>query len=248
MVYEFNPIPAQIPEEQRRHILGLQANLWAEMMRSEDRVTYMAYPRVAALAEVAWSPPARINWDNFQKRLEWQLRRYDSLGIRYAREVQTTPGEQRRVSHDLERCGDGYVLSLEDDYPLNSERGVFLVNITNPCWIWRGADFDKFGAIKVTVGQIPFNFQIGKDAEKIPLPKPKTPFGELEVRLDKCDGPPFDSTSLEYARDNPAQTSLPPIEVGPQGKHDICFLFTRDKIDPIWVVGSVELIPRKKTQ
>ncbi len=245
-VYEFNPIPGEIPQEQRKPILGLQGNLWAEMMRSEDRVTYMAFPRAAALAEIAWSPPSRINWENFQKRLEWQLLRYDSLGIRYAREVPTTPGEQRRVSHDLDRCGEGgYVLSLEDDAPIHSERGVFLVNITDPCWIWRGANLDEYGAIKVTVGQIPFNFQIGKDAESIPLHKPKTKYGELEVRLDKCDGPAFDSVSLEPAVNNHAQTSLPPIEVGTQGKHDLCFRFTRAKIDPIWVIGSIELMPRK---
>jgi hexosaminidase len=245
MVYKFNPTPEKIPEAQRKHILGLQANLWAEFMRSEDRVTYMAYPRTAALAEVAWSPAARIDWNNFQRRLEWQLRRYDRLGIRYAREVPVKPGEARRVSHDLEQCGDGYLLSLEDDAPIEGERGVFLVNISNPCWIWRGADLTKYGSVRVTVGQIPFNFQIGKDAQKIPLPKPQTPHGELELRLDRCDGKPFESASLEPAVNEQALTRLPAIPIGSQqGKHDLCFQFTRARLDPIWVIGGVELIPR----
>ena len=87
-------------------------------MRSEARVTYMAYPRVAALAEVAWSPPERINWEEFEKRLEPQLRRYATLGIGYARETPVVPGPRRRVSHDLEQCGGGYLLSLEDDAPI----------------------------------------------------------------------------------------------------------------------------------
>jgi hexosaminidase len=245
MVYGFQPMPESIPEEQRKHILGVQANLWAEFMRTEERVTYMAYPRVAALAEVTWSVPERIDWDNFQKRLEWQLRRYDSLGIRYAREVPTNPGETRRVSHDLEQCGGGYVLSLEDDAPLEGERGVFLVNITNPCWIWRGADLTKYGQVRVTVGQIPFNFQIGKDAANIALPKPATPHGELELRLDNCDGPRFDFASLQPAANRHGLTRLPPIQIGNQeGKRDLCFRFTRKSIDPIWVIGSIELIPR----
>ena len=47
----------------------------------------MAFPRVAALAEVAWSPAERIDWDDFQRRLEDQLARYPTLGIVYAREV-----------------------------------------------------------------------------------------------------------------------------------------------------------------
>jgi hexosaminidase len=245
MVYKFDPVPAKIPPAQHQHILGLQANLWAEFMRSPERVTYMAYPRVAALAEVAWSPAERIEWKNFQQRLEWQLRRYDKLGIRYAREVPTTPGERRRVSHDLEQCGGGYLLSLEDDAPIEGERGVFLVNISNPCWIWRGADLDKYGSMRVTVGQIPFNFQIGKDAQKIPLHKPRTPHGELEVRLDGCEGEPLESVSLEPATRKQDLTSLPAFELGTaRGKHDLCFRFTRAKVDPIWVIGGLELIPR----
>ena len=73
-------------------------------------------------------------------------------------------------------------MSLEDDAPIDSERAVFLVNISNPCWIWRGADLGQGSSLRATVGQIPFNFQIGKDAEGIPLPKPATADGELEVR------------------------------------------------------------------
>jgi hexosaminidase len=242
-VYLFNPLPAGIEPEQRKHVLGLQATLWAEMMRSEARVTYMAYPRVAALAEVAWSPPERIDWEDFQKRLEPQLRRYGTLGIRYARETPVVPGPKRRVSHDLEQCGGGYVLSLEDDAPLQGERAVFLVNITDPCWIWRGVDVSQVKAIRATVGQIPFNFQIGADAAKIPLRKPATKYGEFEIRLGDCKGKLVASASLEPAVSNHGLTPLAPIDLPSQeGTHDICFTFTRSKIDPIWTIGSLELV------
>ena len=243
MVYNFQPLPASIPEEQRKHILGLQGNLWAEFMRSEDRVTYMAFPRAAALAEVAWSPATSINWRDFQRRLEPHLKRYDKLGIRYAREVQLKPLPRRRLSHDLEQCSDGYLLSLEDDAPVDSERAVFMVNISNPCWIWRGADLTNITSLRATVGQIPFNFQIGRDADKIPLPKPATNDGEFEVRLDDCEGPPVQTASLSPALSNNGLTVLPAIPLeGNTGTHDLCFRFTRSKIDPIWVIGSVELV------
>ena len=243
-VYLFNPLPAAIQPEQRKHVLGLQANLWAEFMRSEARVTYMAYPRVAALAEVAWSPPERINWEGFEKRLEPQLRRYATLGISYARETPVVPGPKRRVSHDLESCGEGYLLSLEDDAPVQGERAVFLVNITNPCWIWRGADLTQVKAIRATVGQIPFNFQIGADAAKIPLLKPETKYGELQIRIDDCTkGKVVASGSLEPAVANYGLTPLPPIDLPSQeGRHDVCFTFTRASIDPIWAIGGLELI------
>jgi hexosaminidase len=242
-VYQFDPEPDSIAAEQRKHILGLQANLWAEMMRTESRVTYMTFPRIAALAEVAWSPATRIDWDDFQKRLEKQLPRYTSLGIVYAREVGFKPGPRRRVSHDLEQCGDGYLLSLEDDAPLEGERATFLVNITDPCWMWRGADLTKVKSIRAVVGQIPFNFQIGKDAAKIPLPKPATPEGELEVRLDNCSSAPIGTVSLKPAVANQGLTPLPPILIDrTEGKHDLCFRFTRAKVDPIWVLGQLELV------
>jgi hexosaminidase len=235
MVYGFKPLPDTIPAEQHKHVLGLQANLWAEFMRTEDRVTYMAYPRVAALAEVAWSQPSRMSWENFQRRLEWQL----------AREVETVPGPRRRVSHDLEQCSGGYLLSLEDDAPVDSTRAVFLVNITDPCWIWRGADLTKVASIKATVGQIPFNFQIGKDAAKIPLPKPATPDGELEIRIDDCKGEPIATASLSPAVSNHGLTVLPPIALDRiEGRHDLCFRFTRANVDPIWVIGGLELVDR----
>jgi hexosaminidase len=242
MVYGFKPVPDAVPAEQRKHILGLQANLWAELMRTEARVDYMLFPRIAALAEVAWSPEGRIDWKDFQRRLDPQLRRYDQAGIAWAREVELHPLPTRRLSHDLEQCGDGYLLSLEDDAPIEGERAVFLVNITNPCWIWRAADLSTPRALHAVVGQIPFNFQIGQDAAKIPLPRPAGKDGELEVRVDGCEGRPAVTASLTPAVSNFGLTPLPPVDLPVQkGTHDLCFRFTRAKLDPIWVIGSLEL-------
>ena len=126
---------------------------------------------------------------------------------------------------------------------VDGERAVYLVNISNPCWIWKGADLTNVRSIRATVGQIPFNFQIGKDAEGIPLHEPATEDGELEVRLDKCDGPPTMSMPLTSSVGMYGLSTLPAIpNNGQTGTHDLCFLFTRKKIDPIWVIGSVELV------
>src|SRR5687768_3985490 len=180
MVYRFNPVPEKISAEQEKHILGVQANLWAEFLRSEDRVTYMAYPRAAALAEVAWSAKNRIDWKNFEGRMPAQRARYDALGIGYATEKPPAPPHPTtRVSHELELCGGGYVLSLEDDAPIEGPRRAYYVNISDPCWIFKGADLGNAASLRATVGQIPFNFQIGKDADGIPLRKPATRDGEL---------------------------------------------------------------------
>jgi hexosaminidase len=47
---------------------------------------------------------------------------------------------QTRNSHQLELCGSGINLSLEDDAPVSGPRAVFAVDLMNPCWVWKGAD------------------------------------------------------------------------------------------------------------
>lgn len=243
-VYKFNPAPDSIPVQQRRHILGVQANLWAEFMRSGERVEYQAYPRVAALAEVAWSAPQHIDWLNFRARMPDQLARYRKLGIRHAPGAAAQPLEvRRRTSHQLEACAGGYLLSLEDDAPLQGERAVFLVSITNPCWLWKGADLTQITALRASVGQIPFAFQIGKDAKNIPLAKPAEGGGELEVRAGTCEGELIASLPLAPAASNHAVTTLPAVKLAERtGKQDLCLRFTRASIDPIWTIDSVELL------
>jgi hexosaminidase len=243
-VYEFNPVPEKIEPQDRKHILGVQANLWAEFMRSDDRIEYQAFPRAAALAEIAWSQPRRIDWKSFSERMPAQLARYDSLGIRYAKQTEwPAPEANKRTSHQLQTCGGGYLLSLEDDAPIEGKRAVFYVNISNPCWVWKGVDLSKPVSVKATVGQIPFNFQIGKDAAGIPLPKPRTADGELEVRVGGCEGAPALSIPLATAVANFALTTLPATELGAQGgSKDLCFSFTRARLDPMWVVDQIELV------
>lgn len=82
-VYQYEPIPDVLNETQAKHILGAQANLWVEHIQTFDRVENMTLPRVAALAEVVWSPKESKNWENFAERLYWQNQRYKTLGANY---------------------------------------------------------------------------------------------------------------------------------------------------------------------
>ena len=88
-VYAFEPVPAALAANKRQHILGVQANVWTEHMRSFARVQHAVFPRIAALAETAWSPKESKDWDSFLVRLPVQLQRYRLLGMPYA----TTPFE-----------------------------------------------------------------------------------------------------------------------------------------------------------
>jgi hexosaminidase len=248
-VYRFDPAPAALDEQQRKHILGVQANVWTEHIRTEDRFEYMTFPRAAALAEVAWSPAERLDWASFSERLPAQLARYEALGIRYASNpstgspAMTAQHAGRRTSHELSTCSEKLVLSLEDDAPVRGERAIFLVDLMNPCWIYKDADLSAVTAIAASVGQVPFNFQIGDAVNKIPLRKPHSPAGELEVRVDGCEGKLVAALPLAPAVANYAVTRLPPAPIASNpGKHDLCFMFTQAGVDPTWVIDAVELV------
>jgi hexosaminidase len=82
-VYSFEPSPAALAPQYHFHILGAQGNIWTEYIPNLRQVEYMAFPRLCALAEIAWSPQKPRNWDDFVRRLASHLRRLDALGINY---------------------------------------------------------------------------------------------------------------------------------------------------------------------
>lgn len=82
-VYSFDPAFVAADDRQKKLILGTQAQLWSEYFKTWNKVEYMAYPRLAALAEVAWSPLERKDYDDFLARLEPMLARYRAAGIKH---------------------------------------------------------------------------------------------------------------------------------------------------------------------
>ncbi|MBW4330234.1 family 20 glycosylhydrolase [Stakelama sp. CBK3Z-3] len=81
-VYAFDPSPAELTPEQRRHILGVQGNLWTEHVRTTDYATKMLWPRAAIIAEIGWRNPKR-NWPDFSQRLVTAMHRWDRMGLGY---------------------------------------------------------------------------------------------------------------------------------------------------------------------
>ena len=67
-VYAYDPVPASLTAEQAKLVYGVQGNLWVEYIPTPEHVEYMIYPRMLALAEVAWSAPERKSWSDFHTR------------------------------------------------------------------------------------------------------------------------------------------------------------------------------------
>ena len=82
-VYAFEPVPARLAPEFQQHILGGQGNIWTEFIPNFKQVEYMAFPRLAALAEVTWSPKAARNFDDFTRRLKTDDQRLDQMGVNH---------------------------------------------------------------------------------------------------------------------------------------------------------------------
>jgi hexosaminidase len=83
-VYDYNPVPNGATAAEAQHILGVQANLWAEYMPTFARVQHAVFPRIAALSEIAWSPASTHDWSGFLQRIPAEFARYRALGIEYA--------------------------------------------------------------------------------------------------------------------------------------------------------------------
>jgi hexosaminidase len=69
-------------------VLGVEAPLWSETLRSIADVERMTFPRLPAAAEVGWSPVAARDWDGFRRRLAAHGPRWSAMGVRYHRSPQ----------------------------------------------------------------------------------------------------------------------------------------------------------------
>ena len=82
-LYEFEPIPNGISEDEKTFILGVQANVWAEAIPSIERFQYMTFPRMLALSEIAWRYDSGRSWAEFFPRLVTHFPRLDKKNVNY---------------------------------------------------------------------------------------------------------------------------------------------------------------------
>lgn len=85
-VYAFESCDENLSESSRPHILGVQANIWAEYLLYPNQVEYQALPRMAALAEVQWTS-GKKDYQAFLKRLNRLVSFYDLYKLTYAKHL-----------------------------------------------------------------------------------------------------------------------------------------------------------------
>jgi len=82
-IYNYDPVPANLPAGNTGYILGAQGCLWTENVYNYNILQIELLPRIAALAEVVWTNNDRKNYPGFLSRLESQFYRYDKMGMAY---------------------------------------------------------------------------------------------------------------------------------------------------------------------
>lgn len=73
-----------IQELDENDILGIEAPLWTETVRSMKDIEYMTFPRLPGLAELAWSPKGQ-HWEEYRQRLAAHGKHMQAMGINFYR-------------------------------------------------------------------------------------------------------------------------------------------------------------------
>jgi hexosaminidase len=123
-VYAFDPVPEALTPAQARHVVGGQANLWTEHIRTAEHAEYMLWPRALAMSEVLWTPQAARQWRAFEQRLAPQFAALGRLDVNFRiPEVQGIHGDvlslqpQARVALAAPLADAAIVYTLDGSTP-----------------------------------------------------------------------------------------------------------------------------------
>ncbi len=139
-VYHYEPIPEDLEQEFTNLIMGVQANVWTEYMKTPEHVEYMVIPRMTALSEVAWSRGDQKDWGSFKERLVKLIPRFAALDVNVSRsaylpkiEVKLDSGSNTpylffeteldaRIHYTLDGSDPTISSTLYDDNPIPLEK------------------------------------------------------------------------------------------------------------------------------
>lgn len=114
-VYMYEPMEKSISNEEAKHLLGLQGNLWSEYITEDSHAEYMYYPRAFAIAETGWSHPEKKNYADFRERALGlcsllQAQGYNTFDL--ANEF----GERKESLKPIEHLGRGCKVTYNHSY------------------------------------------------------------------------------------------------------------------------------------
>lgn len=244
MLYRNDPIPAGATPQQAAQVIGVQGQLWTERLRKEAWDTRLLFPRAAAIAEVGWTPAARLDWGDFVQRMSAQTRRYAALGLSPIGPL--TPGSDpvapnRRTSLQLDFCEPDATGLVVERPSADKDTGADVREAGQPsllkmmprsaCWVWHGADLTQARHVTLQVAHLPFTYRLGSADPIARFATPHTRDGEVELHLDRADGPLIASLPLAgFAKDADLHRLTATIPAQASG-HDLYVVVTGQPID-----------------
>lgn len=144
-VYSYNPIPAALTADEAQLVDGVQANQWAEYIEKDEHYEYMMYPRLLALAEVAWSAPERKSWSDFRPRALQAVKYLQSKGYHpfdLSKEIGNRPEASQPVQHLALGKSVVYNAPFNDSYP--AQGGQTLTDGVRGSWTYSDGAWQGF--------------------------------------------------------------------------------------------------------
>ena len=117
-VYDYNP-GATLTDTQKRHLLGIQGNLWSEYIPDESHAEYMYYPRAFAIAETGWTNANLKQYDSFKKRALGLCEMMKADGYKtfdLAHEYGNRPESKTQIDHLAKGCKVKYNIPYGDKW------------------------------------------------------------------------------------------------------------------------------------
>jgi hexosaminidase len=118
---------------------------------------------------------------------------------------------------------------------------VYTINNFDNCRLSRALPLDGAKSIAVDLARLPRNVALAQDAHLIVRRKAATPYGEMELRIDRCSGPALTVVPLPDSATSPSTFALQAKLPATRGMHAVCILTTTSPHDPYYGVGRLQL-------
>lgn len=118
-VYHYEPIPVELTEQEAKHILGGECNMWSERA-PQELVDSKVFPRILAMCEVLWSSKEK-DYDHFYSRVQKHYPKLDALGVTYGFESIPISSEVQFADNQFEVSLSKGSPDMELEYSLNNK-------------------------------------------------------------------------------------------------------------------------------
>jgi hexosaminidase len=120
---------------------------------------------------------------------------------------------------------------------------VYSINVFDSCQLYPATPLDGLRSIHVEAVRLERNFALAHEQKLVVSHPNKTPFGELVVHLDTCDGAVLASMALPDPAHGARNFTLHAALPAQQGEHALCLVYTAPIDGPLYALGSVALSP-----